>query len=102
MPSDSFRSVFFGRYDEYEAQLVVEILRAEGIEAFTKASRGDHTTAIDYGPTFSDIGVVMVDAAREREARTVVERELPAQLEAIRRTMDAMEETGSAEDDGGL
>lgn len=100
-PDDpSFRSAYFDRYDEYQADLVVEILNGAGIRAFTKVRRTDPHFS-EYGRWTTDLGVVMVDAARIDEARQVVEAGLPEQLAAIAREMDSMEMGPDQEDVGG-
>lgn len=91
------RTAFLGRYDPYEADLVVEILTGEGIIAMTKINRTDPNFT-QYGPIATDQGVVMVDVSRIDDARTIVAEELPKQLEAIAQEMETL---GSAMDDPG-
>jgi len=97
-----FRSAYLERYDEYQADLVVEILTGAGIRAFTKIRRTDPYFS-EYGRGMTtDLGVVMVDAARIDDARRVVAEELPRQLEAIALEMDSMViEMDEAEDRDG-
>lgn len=102
---EGFRSAYLGRYDEYEADLVVDILQGAGVRAFPKIRRTDPYFS-EYGRSFAtDLGVVMVDAARLDDARRIVAEELPRQLEAIALEMDAlamgMEEPDDAEEDDG-
>jgi len=85
------RTAFLGRYGTFEAELVLEILRDAGIFAHAKHEfeEPDHYV---YGPIAdSERGLLMVDAARINEARTLIAARLPEHLASIEASMDAME-----------
>jgi hypothetical protein len=88
---DETRTAYLGKFDEFEAQIVVELLEDAGILAYTKVSPTDNEHVF-YAPQIeSERGVVLVDATKVEEARRVVDEELPKHLESIRESMDAME-----------
>lgn len=80
------RTAYLGRYDEFEADLVLDILRDAGIWAATKEGLTESEGGV-Y-PFLHDRGVVLVDASRLEDARTIVEAELPRHVDAIAATMD--------------
>lgn len=90
-PPDTVRTAFLGRYDDFEAELILEILRDAGIFAYAKHDPRD--TPHDPYPftSWSDRGVVLVDAEREDEARRLIQEMLPQHLESIRRSIEEME-----------
>ena len=90
VPEDT-RTTFLGRFDEFEAQLVLELLADAGIFAFSKhdPTENDHFM---YSPLMeSERGVIQVDATKVDEARRLITEELPRHLESIRESMDALE-----------
>ena len=88
---DERRTAYLGKFDEFEAQIVVELLEDAGIFAYTKVGPTDNEHVF-YAPQMeSERGVVLVDATKAEEARRVVDEELPKHLESIRESMDAME-----------
>jgi hypothetical protein len=92
-PPDDFRSAYLGRFNEFEVPIVLDILAEGGIRAFSKNNPSD-SAHNQYGHQmfFSDVGVVLVDAARVDEARALVDEELPKYVESARETMSRMEE----------
>jgi hypothetical protein len=93
---DDMRTVYLARYDEFEAQVVLELLEEAGIFAYTKhdQTENDHFQYLAFME--SDRGVILVDSTRLDEARRVVAEELPKHLESIRESMEALE-TGEAQ-----
>jgi tRNA G26 N,N-dimethylase Trm1 len=88
---DDTRTTYLGKFDEFEAQIVVELLEDAGIFAYTKVNPTENEHVF-YAPQMeSERGVVLVDATKAAEARRVVDEELPKHLESIRESMDAME-----------
>jgi hypothetical protein len=88
---DATRTAYLGKFDEFEAQIVVELLQGAGIFAYTKVGPTDNEHVF-YAPQMeSERGVVLVDATKVDEARRLVTEELPKHLESIRESMDAME-----------
>lgn len=99
MSDDDVRTAYLGRFDGFEAQIVLELLEDAGIFAYTKhePTQNDH---VMYSPLLeSERGVILVDATKVDEARTVISEELPKHLESIRKSMDALEneQPGAAE-----
>ena len=95
MTADEIRTAYLGRFDEFEAQVVLELLEDAGIFAYTKHDprENDH---FQYSSLMeSERGVILVDATKVAEARKVIETELPKHLESIRESMHALE-TGDA------
>lgn len=102
MPEEpDFLTAYLGKYNEFEAPVVIEILADAGIRAFAKndLTEPEHS---QYAPFFSDAGVVLCDAARVDEARALVEEELPKHLASVREQMQRMElgEFDVEDDDG--
>ena len=99
-PPEDVRTAYLGRFDEFEAQIVLELLEEAGIFAFTKhdPTENDH---FQYSPLMeSERGVIQVDATKVEEARRVIKEELPKHLESIRESMDAMERDERVHDEG--
>jgi hypothetical protein len=95
---DETRTTYLGRFDEFEAQIVLELLEEAGIFAFAKHDLTQNDN-IQYSKLMeSERGVILVDAAKVEEARRVVSEELPKHLESIRESMDAMERGETRED----
>ena len=99
MSTDEVRTAYLGRFDEFEAQIVLELLEDAGIFAYTKHDprENDH---FQYSSLMeSERGVILVDATKVEEARAVITQELPKHLQSIRESMDALEqgELGAAE-----
>jgi len=97
---DEMRTAYLGRFDEFEAQIVVELLEDAGIFAYTKVGPTENEHVF-YAPQMeSERGVVLVDATKAEEARRVVDEELPKHLESIRESMDAMEKGDQIQTEG--
>ena len=88
---DETRTTYLGRFDEFEAQIVLELLEEAGIFAYAKHEPTDNDH-FQYSPMMeSERGVIQVDATKVEEARRVISEELPKHLESIRESMDALE-----------
>lgn len=99
MSADEVRTAYLGRFDEFEAQIVLELLEDAGIFAYTKHQPTDNDNVF-YSPIMeSERGVILVDATKVDEARAVITEELPKHLQSIRESMDALErgEPGTTE-----
>ena len=97
MSNDEVRTAYLGRFDEFEAQIVLELLEDAGIFAYSKLSPTDNDNFV-YAPILeSERGVILVDATKIDEARTVISEELPKHLESIRESMDELERGGGGE-----
>jgi hypothetical protein len=95
-PRDDVRTVFLGKFDAFEAQIVLELLEDAGIFAYTKHDPTDNDH-FQYAPVMeSERGVIQVDATKKEEARRIIEEELPKHLESIRESMEQLED-GSPE-----
>src|SRR5690348_14254740 len=91
------RTAFLGRFGEFEAQIVLELLEDAGIFAYTKHNMTENENVF-YSPQMeSERGVILVDATKVDEARRVVSEELPKHLESIRESMDALEQPNEPE-----
>ena len=91
MSTDELRTAYLGRFDEFEAQIVLELLEDAGIFAISKIGQTENDYNA-YAPLLeSDRGVILVDAARVDEARKVISEELPKHLESIRESMEALD-----------
>jgi hypothetical protein len=89
------RTAYLGKFDAFEAQIVLELLEEAGIFAYTKHDLTENENVF-YSPQMeSERGVILVDAAKLEEARRVVSEQLPEHLESIRQAMDKL----SVEDD---
>ena len=98
VPED-VRTTYLGRFDEFEAQIVLELLEEAGIFAYTKHNPTDNTH-FQYAPMMeNERGVILVDAKKADDARRVITEELPKHLESIREQMDALER-GESDEDG--
>jgi len=85
------KTAFLGRFGDFEAQIVLELLEDAGIFAYTKHNLTDNQNVF-YSPQMeSERGVILVDATKVDEARAVVSEQLPKHLESIRESMDALE-----------
>jgi len=94
-PRDDVRTTYLGRFDEFEAQIVIELLEEAGIFAYTKHNPTDNDH-FQYAPSLeSERGVIQVDATKKEEARRIIEEELPKHLESIRESMEQLEEDPS-------
>ena len=92
MSTDEIRTAYLGRFDEFEAQIVLELLEDAGIFAYTKHAPTDNDNVMYSKLMESERGVILVDATKVNEARAVISEELPKHLESIRESMDALEE----------
>jgi len=98
MSTDEVRTAYLGKFDEFEGQIVVELLEGAGIFAYTKVGPTDNEHVF-YAPQMeSERGIVLVDATKVEEARRLVDEELPKHLESIRESMDALESGESGTD----
>ena len=92
------RTTYLGKFGDFEAQIVLELLQDAGIFAYTKHEMTDNQNVF-YSPQMeSERGVIQVDATKVDEARRVISDELPKHLASIRESMEAME-SGSEETD---
>jgi len=91
MSTDEIRTAYLGRFDEFEAQIVLELLEDAGIFAYSKHDPTENDHYMYSSIMESERGVILVDATKVDEARTVIEEELPKHLESIRESMDALE-----------
>ena len=89
------RTSYLGTFPGFQCELVMTILKEHGIYAYPKnpAGEGEHS---QYGPMLSVDGVILVDAAREDEARRVIETELPQHMQSIQQAMDTLDVDGDA------
>ncbi len=92
MSTDEVRTAYLGRFDEFEAQIVLELLEDAGVFAYTKHAQTDNDNVMYSKIMESERGVILVDASKLDEARTVISEELPKHLESIRKSMDALEQ----------
>jgi hypothetical protein len=83
-------TAYLGTYDDFQQELVIEILTEHGIFATAKTptTENEHSA---YPAVFSDRGVVLVDADRVDEAKRIINEELPAHLASIAEAMEALE-----------
>ena len=91
MSADEVRTAYLGRFDEFEAQIVLELLEDAGIFAFSKHDPTDNDHVMYSNIMESERGVILVDAAKVEEARTVISEELPKHLQSIRESMEALD-----------
>ena len=91
MSKDEVRTAYLGRFDEFEAQIVLELLEDAGIFAFAKHDPTDNDNVFYSKLMESERGVILVDASKVDEARTVISEELPKHLQSIRESMEALE-----------
>jgi hypothetical protein len=92
MSTDELRTAYLGKFGEFEAQVVLELLDDAGIFAVAKHNPTDNDHNV-YAPILeSDRGVILVDSTKVDEARTVIEEELPKHLESIRKSMEALDQ----------
>lgn len=90
--NDDVRTAYLGRFDEFEAQIVLELLEDAGIFAIAKQKQTDNDYNA-YAPILeSDRGVILVDSTKVDEARTVISEELPKHLQSIKESMEALEQ----------
>ena len=92
MNTDDVRTAYLGRFDEFEAQIVLELLEDAGIFAIAKQKQTDNDYNA-YAPILeSDRGVILVDSTKVDEARKVITEELPKHLQSIKESMEALEQ----------
>ena len=92
MSADEVRTAYLGRFDEFEAQIVLELLEDAGIFAFNKHDPTDNDNVFYSKIMESERGVILVDATKVDEARKVISEELPKHLQSIRESMEALEQ----------
>jgi len=90
--AEEIRTAYLGRFDEFEAQIVLELLKDAGIFAFSKHDPTDNDHVMYSNIMESERGVVLVDATKVEEARVVISAELPRHLESIRKSMDELDQ----------
>ncbi len=93
-------TTYLGTYEDFEEELVLEILRDHDIYAVPKhdSTENDHSA---YPMAFTDRGVIFVNAGRVDEARRILAEELPAHLASIQQAMEALDnEPDEPETDG--
>jgi hypothetical protein len=95
--TNEVRTAYLGRFDEFEAQIVLELLEDAGIFAFSKHDPTDNDHVMYSTIMESERGVILVDATKIDEARKVISEELPKHLESIRKSMEALEPGEPAE-----
>jgi len=95
--TEQVRTAYLGRFDEFEAQIVLELLEEAGIFAFSKHDPTDNDNVFYSKIMESERGVILVDATRVGEARKVISEELPKHLQSIRESMEALESGEPAE-----
>lgn len=88
---DELRTVILGRYEDFEADIVVDILTEAGIVAFHRHPPEESDHFMYNRDIESDRGIIMVDAARADEARRLVAEELPKHIASIEEAMDALD-----------
>ena len=91
MSTDEVRTAYLGRFDEFEAQIVLELLDDAGIFAFAKHEQTANDNVFYSKLMESERGVILVDATKVDEARKVIDEELPKHLQSIRESMQALE-----------
>ena len=91
MSTDEVRTAYLGRFDEFEAQIVLELLEDAGIFAFAKHDPTANDNVFYSKLMESERGVILVDASKVDEARAVITEELPKHLQSIRESMEALE-----------
>lgn len=84
--TEEVRTAFLGRFDEFEAEIVVEILTEAGIFAQTKHSfeEAEHS---QYPGMMDERGIVVVDADKLDEAKAMIAERLPEHLHSIEEAM---------------
>ena len=92
MSTDEVRTAYLGRFDEFEAQIVLELLEDAGIFAFAKHDPTQNDNVMYSRIMESERGVILVDATKVDDARKIIEEELPKHLESICESMEALEE----------
>lgn len=82
-------TTYLGTFEDFEEELVLEILRDHDIHATSKhdTTENDHSA---YPSMFSDRGVILVDAARLDEAKAILAEELPQHLASIQAAMEEL------------
>lgn len=97
MSTDDIRTAYLGKFDEFEAQIVLELLEEAGIFAFAKHDPTQNDNVMYSRIMESERGVILVDATKVGEARAVIDVELPRHLESIRKSMEKLESGEPAE-----
>ena len=97
MSTDEIRTAYLGRFDEFEAQVVLDLLDEAGIFAFAKHDQTQNDNIMYSRIMESERGVILVDATKVDEARRVITEQLPKHLESIRKSMDQLERGEPAE-----
>jgi hypothetical protein len=88
---DETRTTYLGRFDEFEAQVVLELLEEAGIFAYSKHDQTENDHFMYSSLMESERGVILVDATKVEEARKVISEQLPEHLESIHQSMEALE-----------
>ena len=83
-------TAILGAYDEFEGEIVIEILREAGIRAFPKVSPTENATS-QY-PGMHEGGEILVEESRQDEARRLIAEQLPVHLASIKEAMETLQE----------
>lgn len=82
-PEPAKRTALLGSFADFEADVVLQILEANGIYAIPKNPTTESEHAPWPGVTMSSRGMILVDAERLDEARAVITEELPRYIASL-------------------
>jgi hypothetical protein len=80
-------TVVLGVFEDFECELVMEILQAHRIYAFPARPLHDAGHSPYPFPGMTTAGTILVDATRAVEARRIIDQELPEHMDSIRDAM---------------
>jgi hypothetical protein len=95
---DSIETVFVGHFDPLEVPIILEALAEQGIFAMTKSSL-DEEGSTAYPMLNDGRGSLLVDRARQDDARRIIATEVPQRIEELRAGLAAETDTTEAPDD---
>ena len=95
---DSIETVFIGHFDPLEVPIILEALAEEGIFAMTKSSL-DEEGSTAYPMLNDGRGSLLVDQARQDDARRIIATEVPERIEELRAGLADETDTTEAPDD---
>ncbi|MEX2555105.1 MAG: hypothetical protein WEB06_05685 [Actinomycetota bacterium] len=95
---DSIETVFVGHFDPLEVPIILEALAEQGIFAMTKSSL-DEEGSTAYPMLNDGRGSLLVDRARQDDARRIIATEVPERIEELRAGLAAETDTTEAPDD---
>ena len=95
---DSIETVFIGHFDPLEVPIILEALAEEGIFAMTKSSL-DEEGSTAYPMLNDGRGSLLVDRARQDDARRIIATEVPERIEELRAGLADETDTTEAPDD---